>query len=202
MAKKILICGDSFAADWTVKYQNQGLGWPNLLEKNFSVTNVAQAGCGEYKIYKQIESQDLSQYDFIIVSHTSPYRLHTNFHPIHYKDTLHKNSDFIYKDVKERVKTNKESELISIVNYFEQYFDIDHAKFVHMLVCKEIENKLKNFSNVLHITPFSWKDFFSFDNMLTIEDFPFVTNGLNHYSIEHNHIIYNKILERILKING
>ena len=25
----ILICGDSFAADWTVKYAGQG--WPNLL---------------------------------------------------------------------------------------------------------------------------------------------------------------------------
>ena len=50
---KILICGDSFAADWTVKYPGQG--WPNMLAEIHEVTNLAQAGCSEYKILKQLE---------------------------------------------------------------------------------------------------------------------------------------------------
>jgi len=47
---KILICGDSFAADWTVKYPGQG--WPNMLAQQHEIVNLAQAGCSEYKIFK------------------------------------------------------------------------------------------------------------------------------------------------------
>ena len=53
MKKKILIAGDSFAADWTVKYK--GEGWVNTLCKDYDVTNVAQAGVSEYKIYNQFK---------------------------------------------------------------------------------------------------------------------------------------------------
>lgn len=197
MEKRILICGDSFAADWTVKYKNRGKGWPNLLEENFLVNNLAQAGCGEYKIFKQLDSQDLSQYDFIIISHTSPYRIHTNFHPIHSGDLLHRNADFIYNDIKEHAKKN--SQVKCIVEYFEKYFDTEYANFVHTMICEKINNKLKNFPNVLHIAHFNWKEFFSFENMLVIEEFLLVENGLNHYSVEDNFAIYNKVLEKINK---
>ena len=47
----ILICGDSFAADWTKKYD--GTGWVNMLTKDHTITNIAEAGVSEYKIYKQ-----------------------------------------------------------------------------------------------------------------------------------------------------
>ena len=50
---KILICGDSFAADWTIKYPGQG--WPNMLSQQYEIVNLAQAGCSEYKILKQLE---------------------------------------------------------------------------------------------------------------------------------------------------
>ena len=53
--KKLLICGDSFAADWQVKYP-QGQGWCNLITQYYHVTNVAQAGCSEYRIYQQFLS--------------------------------------------------------------------------------------------------------------------------------------------------
>ena len=36
--KKILIAGDSFATDWTKKYE--GIGWVNMLCKDFDVTNI------------------------------------------------------------------------------------------------------------------------------------------------------------------
>ena len=54
---KILIVGDSFAADWSVKY-NDYHGWPNLLAQKFEVTNLAKAGVGQYKIYKQLQNID------------------------------------------------------------------------------------------------------------------------------------------------
>ena len=54
----LLIIGDSFAADWSVKYADKK-GWPNFLAEKYSVTNLAQAGCSEYKIKKQLDSVNL-----------------------------------------------------------------------------------------------------------------------------------------------
>ena len=54
MKKKLLIAGDSFAADWTIKYK--GEGWVNTLCEDYDVTNVAQAGVSEYKIYNQLKT--------------------------------------------------------------------------------------------------------------------------------------------------
>jgi len=68
--KKVLICGDSFSADWTVKYSGQG--WPNQIAQLANVTNLSQAGCGEYKIYLQLASADLDQYE----SHQPQSHLH------------------------------------------------------------------------------------------------------------------------------
>jgi hypothetical protein len=62
----LLICGDSFAADWTVKYP--GEGWPNLMSKIHNVTNLAQAGCGEYKVLKQLESVNLLSASILLSS--------------------------------------------------------------------------------------------------------------------------------------
>ena len=69
---KILICGDSFAADWTIKTKTSG--WVNFLK---DTDIIAQAGVGEYKILKQLQSCNLELYNHIIVSHTSSYRIHT-----------------------------------------------------------------------------------------------------------------------------
>ena len=63
---KILIAGDSFATVWP----DSQLGWPTLLAKKYSVVNLAQAGIGEYKILKQIQSQEINNFDLVIVSHT------------------------------------------------------------------------------------------------------------------------------------
>ena len=94
---KILIAGDSFAAKWP----DTTVGWVDLLSKDHKVTNVAQAGVGEYKIYKQIENIDQNLYDCIIVSHTSPSRIHTPSHPIHTAG-FHKDCDLILTDISEK----------------------------------------------------------------------------------------------------
>ena len=62
---KVLVVGDSFAADWSVKHKNS-VGWPNLLAKDFDVTNLAQAGVSEYKIYQQVLSVDTCQFDLVL----------------------------------------------------------------------------------------------------------------------------------------
>ena len=48
MAKRILVAGDSFAAEWPT-----GKGWVHKLAEDNAVNIVAQAGVGEYKILKQ-----------------------------------------------------------------------------------------------------------------------------------------------------
>ena len=69
----ILLCGDSFVSDWSVKHKDQS-GWCNWLAKEHHVVNLAQAGVGEYKIMKQILSADLNKFDAVIISHGSPNR--------------------------------------------------------------------------------------------------------------------------------
>lgn len=187
--KKILICGDSFAADWTVKYGD--VGWPNMLAKEFAVTNLAQAGCGEYKIHQQLVSTNLIKFDQIIIAHTSPYRLYVNKHPIHNKDPLHKNSDLIYSDILEHSKNDKK--LLPILDYYENYYDLDYAKFIHNLICKEIDTLTKLFP-VLHITSFDWKGLYQFENMVHFEkEFDKHKGLMNHYNNEGNELVYKTI---------
>ena len=65
---KILIVGDSFAADWAIKYKSIS-GWPNLLAEKFEVVNLAQAGVSEYKIYQQVLSvTNIKEFDLNIHS--------------------------------------------------------------------------------------------------------------------------------------
>jgi hypothetical protein len=182
--KKILICGDSFAADWTIKYQ--GCGWPNMLSKEYKVTNLAQAGCGEYKIHQQLKSINLNNFDIVIISHTSPYRLYVRKHPLHYNDILHKNSDFIYSDV----EYHKE---LSIVDYYEKYFDLDYAEFTHNLICKQIDEITKDYP-VLHITSFNWKGLYKFPAMISFKQVFEKHQGLiNHYNDTGNQIVFEKL---------
>lgn len=193
--KNILICGDSFAADWTAKYA--GTGWPNMLAKNYAVTNLAQAGCSEYKIYLQLLNADVSKYDAIIVSHTSPNRIYVKQHPVHHNDVLHKHSDLLYADIAEHVKQNKS--LISILDFYEKYFDLEYATFVHNLMCKEIEQHLKQFNvPVLHITNIDWNGLYKFNNSIDFNWLFQKHRGLiNHYDDEGNKIIYETVLDFI-----
>lgn len=191
--KKILICGDSFAADWTVKYS--GEGWPNLLAKDYSVTNLAQAGCSEYRIYRQLTSTDLSQYDCIIVFHTSPNRLYTKSHPVHHGDILHQNSDLLYSDIKEHSKDNPS--LLPIIEYFEKYFDLEHAHFIHNLLCEKIENLLLPY-NVIHATGIDWFGLHVFNGMLDFSKKSITNKGYaNHFDLQGNKFVYETIIARL-----
>jgi len=189
MKKNLLIAGDSFSSDWTKKYNK--VGWVNLLDQ-FNVTNVSQAGVSEYKIYKQLENQKLDQYDQIIVCHTSPYRIHVQKHPIHSQDILHKDSDLIYNDL----LVSKENPLAKVaVDFFEHFFDLDYAVFVHKLIVNQIKTIVPN---AIHIT------FFDNDqnNLVSFYDVFSNHRGLiNHLTDEGNKIMLAKINELLSQYN-
>lgn len=184
--KRILIAGDSFAADWSKKYEV--FGWVNMLSENFEVTNVAEAGVSEYKIYNQIEKINLNNFDKIIISHTSPFRIPVETHPLYRHDMLHHNCDLIYTDLKEKEELN---EIKPIINFFENYFHRDFFEFTHRLILKEIFTKCPN---AIHIT------FFESDNQDLInfyEIFSRYRGDANHLNPKGNKIVYEKIKELI-----
>lgn len=196
---QVLILGDSFAADWTVKYS--GTGWPNMLAQHHTVTNLAQAGCGEYKIWLQLESimKTLPNFDCILIAHTSPYRIYVKEHPVHHQDRLHGASDLIYNDIKDKLDTDPELRII--VQWFEKYFDLDHAKFVHNLICEKIDCVLEPWQNkVLHITNLDWTGLYRFNHMMSFASVFEKHKGLmNHYDTQGNELIFqsiNKVVEQ------
>ena len=197
----ILIIGDSFAADWTVKYPEL-IGWPNLLEKDHNVTNLAQAGVGEYKILRQLETlTNLDEYDLVIISHTSPYRVNTRFHPVHHDDILHKNADLIYTDIeyhKGRLKNIFNRSLRTAFKYFLYHFDTEYQERVYLLIKDEIHRILKN-KNTLIISNLDLKSFgLSDNNIIFIDQIQNKHPGLaNHLSYTGNKLVYEKIINFI-----
>ena len=191
---KILICGDSFSADWTVKYE--GKGWPNLLSSDYNITNIAQAGCSEYHIYKQILTQKLDKYDKVIVAHTSPYRMYVENHPVHANDPLHCNSSLIYTDIKEHSKNNPS--LKPIIDFYEQYFNEEYAQFTHNLICEQIDKMCP--SDTIHISNINCPQCYKFNNMINFHKVFLKHRGLmNHFNDKGNNLIYKRMIKEIEK---
>lgn len=197
---KVLICGDSFSADWTVKYKNSGLGWPNMVALEHDVTNIAQAGSSIYRTYLQLTNTDLTKYDAILITHTSPNRIYVKEHPVHKSDLLHKDADLIHTDIKYHAEFN--SDLRVIVDYFEKYYDLEYARFVYNLIEEKIDRILDSFKGkVIHMTNLPRDGLYKFKNM---HDFSFLMGKryhgtMNHYNQEANEIVFRtvkKLLEQ------
>lgn len=156
---QLLICGDSFAADWSIKYKDQK-GWPNLLADKYSVTNLAQAAVSEYKILQQVKSVDLSKFDTIVVSHASPNRIHCQVHPVHADNILHKDSDLIYTDIIEH--DDPDSQLAA--RFFERYFELDYYQYITELICKDMLNILGEYPhlNQIHLININKRSLYEF----------------------------------------
>ena len=192
--EKLLICGDSFSADWTIKHT--GIGWPNMLANDYLVINLSQAGCSEYKIYLQLKSVDLKQFDRIIISHTSPYRICVERHPIHSKDILHKDCDLIYTDLKEHADSHPEVQ--PMIDFFEKYFHTEYFEFIHHEICEKIEQMVKGLP-VLHLINFDKQ--YDFDTKLDLTKVIKTNPGnINHFDELGNLIAYKQIKSMLKKI--
>lgn len=145
----ILLIGDSFVADWSVK--QPVTGWPNYLANNYQLTNLGQAGCSEYKIKKQLDSADLGQYSHVVVVHTSMSRIPVDHHPLHCTDPLLKDCDFIYSDV----LVNNNSQVQCVTEYYEKFYHVDFFEYIYGLIVQDIDQiLLKSKIPTLHITFF------------------------------------------------
>jgi hypothetical protein len=160
-----------------------------MLESDYEVMNIAQAGVSEYKIYKQLESIDTKKFDKIIISHTSAYRIPIEEHPIHKDDLLHNNCDLIYSDLKEHM----ENPIAKIgVDFYENLFNPDYFIFIYHLIIDKIMLK---YPEAIHITFF---DDFKKDNIYGFEKIFLKNKGLvNHMNEKGNKIIYDKIKKLI-----
>lgn len=185
--KKILIAGDSFASAWP----DSNTGWVNLLAEHYSVTNIAEPGIGEYKILKQIESVDTTKFDIVIVSHTSPSRIHTKNHPLH-KTGFRKNCDLIINDLDNRFNIFNLNLLASKL-FFRYHYDDEYQIDIYNLVREKINNLIQTkYISVSHV---------DIANQLKIEtkhiDFSDLWQQergvVNHYTEVGNIAVYNKI---------
>jgi len=197
--KRILIFGDSFAADWSIKY-NDYKGWPNLLAENFSVTNIAQAGVSEFKIYKQILSVDINNFDIFIVSHTSPYRVPVREHPVHNIDCLHSNADLIYSDIEyhsKQIKNFFNFRLKTAINFYNYLYDEEFYTTTYKMFRNSI-NELLVGKRVISVNNFHNKYEYIDEICLDFSHLHANHKGIiNHFSEEGNRIIFGKISSEI-----
>lgn len=199
---KILIIGDSFAADWSMKY-NYYKGWPNLLAEKYNTTNLAQAGVSEYKIYKQLETiLWLGEFKVVIVSHTSPYRVPTRSHPIHNDDILHGNADLMLNDItyhSSKLYNFFNKSLRSASSFFKYHYDVDFYETTYKLYRKAIEDRL-SCTNFISLNMFPNSDYKS-----TIDLSSIVTTHsgkINHMSEKGNMLVYKILLNKLKETYG
>jgi hypothetical protein len=200
---KILILGDSFAADWSAKYL-QAQGWPNLLANRFEVTNLAQAGVGEYKILKQTRSvPNLGVFDLAIISHTSPYRVHTRQHPVHHDDILHKNSDLCISDIayhSDLIKETFNFPLKSANRFFLDHFDQEYQETIYQLIKQQIHQYLKNIRTIVIHNSISLLDYPDSVEILDITSIEKSNPGLhNHLDDKGNFQVFNCLCKKYLE---
>lgn len=190
-SRKILIVGDSFSAEWP----DASTGWPNLLSNDFIVTNLSQAGVGEYKILKQLISTNFNEFDLVIVSHTSPSRIHTNNHPIQ-KTGFRKNCDLIYNDLSSQINFLNINLFVSKM-FFEYHYDDEYQKDIYSLIREKINSLIKTeYISISHIKVANdlkvEKEHIDFSNIWETE-----RGFINHYTEFGNQIVYKTLRDRI-----
>lgn len=200
----VLIVGDSFAADWSAKHRDS-FGWPNLLAKHHDVTNLAQAGVSEYKIHKQLISVDLTQFNLVIVAHTSPYRVVTRHHPVHYNNSLHKHADLLFGDIEYHYKKTFKGFFNKSVrcayNFFSLHFDHEYQELSYQLIVERIEKLLCDIPSITLVTPVALENCITAKNLVTIGDDQIESGSSNHLSRDANQQLFNVLLQKINEIN-
>ncbi len=171
---RVFVFGDSFAADPT--------GWARMLDGD--VSNFAENGIGEYKIYKSL--QTYLNFDKAVVCHTSPWRVHTRIHPVHKSNPTRSNNDFMLNDVEYYSKINKDMKLVN--EYLKNYYDPEYQEDTYQLFV----DKLMNISNTIHITFHEPKDTKKITHNF-YDIYKQHPGDINHMSEDGNKIIAEKI---------
>ena len=186
---KIAIYGDSFASP---QYDPQNLGWPILLKNNLIVHNYAMSGVSEYKILQTLKKSDLSQFDKILIVHTSPNRIYVPHNPLHQNTKYHKQCDIIFSDIEHK----RDEFSVACQQYFKYIFDIEYASDLHNLICKNID-EITNQFDTSHITFFDYTGLYQFNNKLRsfYETWLINKGSINHLSSHGNSLIYLAVLE-------
>lgn len=197
---KVLIVGDSFAADWSVKHINS-VGWPNLLANDFVIENRAQAGASQYKILKQLQAAEVESFDCLIISHTSPDRLVTRRHPVHAHDVLHANSDLIFSDIEyhaKRFHKRFDRSLACAYDFFLYHYDEEFVGFVYTVAAEKIL-QIANTKPCIHlISPFANRELLpplTGVQVIEIAVDLVEPNQPNHLTLLGNHRLYKQIKE-------
>jgi len=189
--KRVLICGDSFATD-------NNNGWSRLLANDYNVLNLAENGVSQYKIVQQLISVNLLDFDFIIVSHTSPNRVFINNHPVHKKGKTHKNSDLIFTDIEYHLeKMPTDPVLLAAKQYFRYIYDQDYQEYIYKLMQENILSLLQN-TKSLHLLTLYDNNVYLFSNYINVfKDFTVQPHNINHLSNQDNERLYKMACEWI-----
>jgi len=171
---RIFVFGDSFAADPT--------GWARMLEGE--VSNFAENGIGEYKIYKSL--QTFLNFDRAVICHTSPWRVHTRIHPVHKNNPTRYNNDFLLNDVEYHSKIN--DEMMIVHRYLKKYYDPEFQEDIYDLFV----DKLLMLKNTIHITFHEPEDTKKIEHNFR-EIYKQYPGSINHMSEEGNRIIAKKV---------
>jgi len=190
--KRILIAGDSFSSAELAGDH----GWATLLANQYSVTNISQPGIGEYKILKNLELQDLSKFDAIIVSHTSPNRIHCEQNPLYPPTHIYRTSDLLFSDVENKVKDNRLAK--SVYDYFVHVFDPTYYEFVHTSCCEKIDLLTQPYKTI-HITNFEWQNLYKFPDLINFYSLWTSNKGpYTHYNIAGNQVIFDTLCQILI----
>ena len=189
---KIALFGDSFGVQ---KMEEEFDSWVTMLNKHIDIDNFCKSGIGEYKILKQIQQTDLSVYDKVLITHTSPNRVYVKFNPLHQDSQYHKDCDIIYSDI----ENNSDKFSIAGQLYFKHIFDFEYAKDIHIMICKEIE-KLINHKISMHITHFDYNELYNFPDMINFYPLFLKNRGtVNHYNKKGNITVFQTLLDKLIK---
>ena len=196
--KKILIVGDSFSALWNKKYTDY-MGWPEKLANtlDYEVTNLSQAGVGEYKIFKQLQKCNIDDFDVVVISHTSPYRIHTRKHPIHTNDKLHKDCDLIYSDInyhRFELKYFFNTALRVANAWFVHHYDMAYHEDIYELLRDKITNLIGDIPCIV-LCPFEPQTQSGGIDLQSI--FKHHHGKINHLDLIGNNKVYKQICQRI-----
>lgn len=196
--KSLLIVGDSFAVDrW---HESAGSGWSSMLAQEFSVTNLAQAGVGEYKILLQMLSVDLADFDAVIISHTSPNRVYIPEHPVHKTGSHHKHSDLIYNDIDWHSRSQGDNKMLQAAKaYFEYIYDQEYQEYVYRLIQKDMVDITEPY-NTLNILTLYDKNIDLFEHCMNFyRQFDISPGDVNHYAADTHAAIYQQIYQWVME---